>query len=59
MRPGLSNDHGRLHEKGFEPAHLRGLQCVHGDLCYDFSDVDAYLNKPETLEAFGVPAGRG
>lgn len=33
------------------------LQCV-GPLCYDFSDVEEYMNKPETLKELGVPEGR-
>lgn len=33
------------------------LQCV-GPLCYDFSDVEAYMNRPETLKELGVPEGR-
>ena len=35
----------------------RAAQCV-GPLCYDFSDVEEYMNKPETLKELGVPEGR-
>ena len=35
------------------------LQCINGELCYDFTTMEQYLNKPETLKAFGIPPGRG
>jgi len=32
-------------------------QCV-GPLCYDFSDVEEYMNKATTMKDLGVPEGR-
>ena len=34
-------------------------QCLNSDSCYDFGDLERFLNKAETLAAFGIPQGRG
>ena len=28
-----------------------------GALCYDFTDIETYMNLPDVLDAIGVPAG--
>ena len=37
----------------YNPYDMR-IKCAHGNLCYDFSQVDKFLNKPETREAIGA-----
>jgi cathepsin A (carboxypeptidase C) len=38
---------------GMNPYDMR-QKCEHGSLCYDFSHVDTFLNRPETKEAIGA-----
>jgi cathepsin A (carboxypeptidase C) len=38
---------------GMNPYDMR-VKCQSGNLCYDFSHVDTFLNKPETREAIGA-----
>ena len=41
------------YDSGLNPYDIR-KQCGDDALCYDFSDVDAFLNRPETRMALGV-----
>jgi cathepsin A (carboxypeptidase C) len=38
---------------GMNPYDMR-IKCASGNLCYDFSKVDKFLNRPETQQAIGA-----
>jgi cathepsin A (carboxypeptidase C) len=38
---------------GMNPYDMR-IKCASGNLCYDFSEVDRFLQRPETMQAIGA-----
>ena len=38
---------------GYNPYDMR-IKCASGNLCYDFSEVDKFLQRPETMQAIGA-----
>jgi cathepsin A (carboxypeptidase C) len=42
---------------GVNPYDVR-IPCGDSKICYDFSNVDAYMNQPDVMAAFGVPPNR-
>mmetsp|Transcript_26127 Transcript_26127/g.30944 ORF Transcript_26127/g.30944 Transcript_26127/m.30944 type:complete len:448 (-) Transcript_26127:90-1433(-) len=42
---------------GVNPYDVR-IPCGDSKICYDFSNIDAYMNDPNNMEIFGVPPNR-